>query len=252
LSTLWADAISLDYVTLNLFSGFKFSRQARAQDQRDMWESADLARLFATPVWSGCQSPHRRSAQGPLIIRDERFWLPLTAIFSGLRQEEICQLQVSDVKCEQGIWFFDVNDEPPRKLKNRTAVRLVPIHSELVRIGFLGHVEEQRKNNQVRVFSGLKPGGADRRLGHGFTKWFSRYRQETGIYRPGLDFHSFRHSATTFMHRAGVGDSIIDRVTGHATPGETSRYTKGSDLRQLQQAIEAIAPGVDLAWLRLA
>jgi hypothetical protein len=50
----------------------------------------------------------------------------------------------------------------------------------------------------------------------------------------------------------GVGDSIIDRVTGHATPGETSRYTKGSDLRQLQQAIEAIAPRVDLAWLRLA
>jgi integrase len=69
-----------------------------------------------------------------------------------------------------------------------------------------GHLfirEEQRKNNQVRVFSGLRPGGADRRLGHGFTKWFSRYRQENGIYRPGLDFHSFRHSATTFMHRAG-------------------------------------------------
>ena len=142
LSTLWADAISRDYVTVNLFSGFKFSRQARAQDQRDMWESADLARLFATPVWSGCQSPHRRSAPGPLIIRDAKFWVPLIAVFSGLRQEEICQLQVSDIKCEQGIWYFDVNDEPPRKLKNRTAVRLVPIHSELVRIGFLGHVEE--------------------------------------------------------------------------------------------------------------
>src|ERR1700730_7720811 len=177
LSTLWADAISRDYVTVNLFSGFKFSRQARAQDQRDMWESADLARLFATPVWSGCQSPHRRSAPGPLIIRDAKFWVPLIAVFPGLRQEEICQLQVSDIKCEQGIWYFDVNDEPPRKLKNLTAVRLVSIHSELVRIGFLGHVEEQRKNNQVRVFSELKPGGADRRLGHGFTKWFSRYRQ---------------------------------------------------------------------------
>ena len=219
LSTLWADAISQEYVTANFFSGFKFSRQARAQDQRDMWESADLARLFATPVWSGCQSPHRRSAPGPFIIRDGKFWIPLIAIFSGLRQEEICQLQVSDIKCEQGIWYFDVNDEPPRKLKNRTAARLVPIRFELVRIGFLGHVEEQRKNNQVRVFSELKPGGADRRLGHGFTKWFSRYRQETGIYRPGLDFHSFRHSATTFMHRAGVADSIIDlpRPRGRAT-----------------------------------
>jgi len=148
--------------------------------------------------------------------------------------EEICQLKISDIKCEQGIWYFNINDEPPRKLKNRTAVRLVLIHSELVRSGFLGHVEGQRKNNQLRVFSELKP-STDGRLGHGFTKWFSRYRQQNGIYRPGLDFHSFRHSATTFMHRAR-GDSIIDRVTGHATPGETSRYTKGSDLRQLQQA----------------
>lgn len=251
LSTLWTDAISRDYVTANLFCGFKFSRQARAQDQRDMWERADLARLFATPVWSGCQSPYRRSTPGPFIIRDEKFWLPLIAVFSGLRQEEICQLQVSDIKCEQEIWYFNI-DEPPRKLKNRTAVRLVPLHSELVRMGFLGHVEEQRKNKQVRVFSELKPGGADGRLGHGFTKWFSRYRQETGIYRPGLDFHSFRHSATTFMHCAGVRDSIIDRVTGHATPGETSRYTKSSDLRQLQQAVEAIALGADLERLRLA
>jgi integrase len=232
LSTLWADAISRDYVAANLFSGFKFSRQARAQDQRDMWESADLVRLFATPVWSGCQSPHRRSAPGPLIIRDEKFWLPLIAVFSGLRQEEICQLQVSDVKCEQGIWYFDVNDEPPRKLKNRTAVRLVPIHSELVRIGFLGHVEEQRKNNQVRVFSGLKPWGCRRAPRPWLHEVVFALPPGKCIYRPGLDFHSFRHSTTTFMHRAGVMDSIIDRVTGHATPGETSRYTKGSDLRR--------------------
>jgi integrase len=144
-----------------------------------------------------------------------------------LRQEEICQLQVSDIKCEQGIWYFDVNDEPPRKLKNRTAVRLVPIHSELVRIGFLGHVEEQRKNNQVRVFSGLKAGGADGRLAMASRSGFRATARKMVSIGPDSISIPFRHSTTTFLHRAGVTDSVIDRVTGHATPGETSRYTKG-------------------------
>lgn len=250
LSTLWTDAIARGDAKDNIFSGFKFPRQPLAQEQRQMWDQRDLARLFATPVWSGCQSPHRRAAPGPIVIRDEKFWLPLIAVFSGLRQEEICQLHISDIKREQGIWHFDINDESPRKLKNRTAVRLVPVHSELLRIGFLDHVEEQRRNKQARVFPEFKPGGADGRLGHGFTKWFSRYRKETGIYRPGLDFHSFRHSATTLMHRAGIMDSVIDRLTGHVTPGETSRYTKGSDLNQLKDAIEGISIGVNLDGLR--
>lgn len=249
LSTLWSDAAARGLVTENIFSGFKFARQALAQEQRQMWETADLMRLFATPVWSGCKSESRRSTPGHLIIRDEKFWLPLIAVFSGLRQEEICQLHVSDIKAKDGIYFLDINDEPPRKLKNRSSVRLVPVHSELIRLGFIEHVRKQENRNHARIFPDLNPGGADKRLGHGFTKWFSRYRQETGLYKPGLDFHSFRHSATTFMHRAGVIDSLVDRITGHVTPGETARYTKSSDLIQLRDAIERISIGFSLGHL---
>ena len=72
---------------------------------------------------------------------------------------------------------------------------------------------------------------------------------DTGIYRSGLDFHSFRHTATTLMHRAGFAGSILDHVTGHVTPGETARYTKGSTLHQLRDAVEAIDVGVDLERL---
>lgn len=249
LSTLWADAVSRGQATENIFKGFKFPKQALAQEQRQMWEREDLERLFMTPVWTGCKSENRRSTPGRLIIRDEKFWLPLIAVFSGLRQEEICQLHVSDLKEKDGIYFFDINDQPPRKLKNRSSVRLVPVHSELLRLGLVEYVRKQDDRDQSRVFPGLKPGGADKRLGHGFTKWFSRYRQETGLYKPGLDFHSFRHSATTFMHRGGVTDSLVDRITGHVTPGETARYTKSSDLSQLRDAIEKISVGFSLAHL---
>jgi len=243
-SSLWDEVIPRGEATENIFSGFKFPHQQRAQDQRPMWLRSDLARLFATPVWTGCKSAHRRSAAGNEIIRDEKFWLPLIAVFSGTRQEEICQLHVADVREEEGVWLFDINMKPPRRLKNKSAVRLVPIHHELLRLGFLQYVEQRQSAGDERIFPNLEPGGADGRLGHGFTKWFTRYRRDTNVYEDGRDFHSFRHSATTFLHQAGAPDSIVDRLTGHTTPGETARYTKSSNLKHLQAAIDAVDIGV--------
>lgn len=249
LSALWEELIPTGAATENIFLGFKFPHQQRAQDQRPMWTRSDLARLFATPTWTGCKSEHRRSTPGPEIIRDEKFWLPLIAVFSGARQEEICQLQVEDIRREEGVWVFDINMKPPRKLKNKSAVRLVPIHHELIRLGLLDYVADRRRNGDARIFPNMQPGGADGRLGHGFTKWFTRYRRDAKVYEPGRDFHSFRHSATTFLHQGGASDSIVDRLTGHTTPGETSRYNKASNLSQLKEAIDAIDIGVTFEQL---
>lgn len=215
-----------------------------------MWSPDDLARLFKTPIWTGCKSAGRRTLPGSMIIRDEKFWIPLIAVFSGARQEEICQLHIDDIQQQAEIWVFDINAKPPRQLKNKSAVRIVPIHKELIRIGFLEYVEAQRKAGQDRVFSNLEPGGADDRLGHGFTKWFTRYRRDVGLYEPGKDFHSFRHSATTLLHHGGVEDSIIDRITGHVLQGESGgRYNKVSLVKQLNAGIQAIDFGVDFSAL---
>lgn len=252
LSTLWDEAIPTGAASENIFSGFKFPHQQRAQEQRPMWMRGDLARLFATPIWTGCKSEVRRSTPGSAIIRDEKFWLPLIAVFSGCRQEEICQLHVADVRQEEGIWVFDINMRPPRRLKNKSAIRLVPIHKELIRIGLLDYAEERRNAGDARLFPNLEPGGADGRLGHGFTKWFTRYRRDTKVYEPGRDFHSFRHSASTFLHHGDVPDSVIDRLTGHTTPGETARYTKSTNIEQLKRAIDKIDISIDFDHLYIA
>ena len=251
MSALWASALPRGDVSENIFTGFRFANSKKAVDQREMWSRDDLRRLFSSPVWTGSASQSRRSAPGPHVIKDPKFWLPLIAVFSGMRQEEICQLQVEDIRTDGQITFFDINDRAPRMLKNANAVRQVPIHQELIRLGLLTFVEDLR-GSQRQIFAELKGGGADGRLGHAYTKWFTRYRRDIGLYRPGLDFHSLRHSATTWMHQADVARAVIDHVTGHATPGETSRYTKKSMLTQLASAIERIDIGVDLSALHVA
>jgi integrase len=249
LSALWGEATEAGEVASNIFLGFRFQNSQKARDQRSMWTDDELTTLFATPIWRGSASKDRRSKPGEIVLRDEKFWLPLIAVFSGLRQEEICQLRPSDVRQESQIWVFDINSGGTRQVKNSNAVRLVPVHDELVKIGILAYVERQRAAGAELVFDQLTPGGADGRLGHNFTKWFTRYRRDVGLYRPSLDFHSFRHSATTFMQWANVAAPIIDELTGHAPVGETSRYTKSFLIEQLATGINSIRPKIDLSFL---
>ncbi|RUX23414.1 site-specific integrase [Mesorhizobium sp. M2A.F.Ca.ET.037.01.1.1] len=249
LSGLWGSALSAGTVSQNIFSGFRFGSAKKATEQRDAWTRPELETLFSSPLYTGCKSEVRRAEPGSLVLKDERYWIPLIGILSGMRQEEIAQLHTEDVKEADGISFFDINDKPPRMLKNANAARQVPLHVTLIKLGFLEYVDQCRKSRQVRLFPNLKPGGADNRLGHSFSKWFTRYRRDIGVYRKGLDFHSFRHSASTLMHQAGVERAVLDHVTGHSTPGETSRYVKASALAQLQSAINSIDIGFDIVAL---
>ncbi len=249
MSALWEWLQTRGYVTENLFTGFKFPKTVVAHQQRNMWTPSDLQALFTSPLWRGCQSPARRTKPGTCIRRDEKFWLPLVGVFSAMREEEICQLHMEDVRHEDGVWYFDINARLPRHVKNRNAVRRVPIHAELVRLGFVQYVEGLRNRGETRVFPDLEPGGADGRFGHAFTKWFSRYRKDVGLYQDKLDFHSFRHTAITLMQRAEVPEPVIQSLVGHAGTGETARYTKGFTLAHLKAAIDKINPNLDLSWL---
>ena len=250
LSTLWDSAIDHGTATINIFNDWKFPAAKRAKDQRQMWTVDALKSLFKTPIWTGCQSEHRRSKPGAHIIRDEKFWLPLIAVFSGMRQEEICQLRLEDLRQAEGIWVFDLREGDGRQLKNRNAIRKVPVHKNLIGLGLLRYADQLRSQSGQLLFPNLHPGGADDRLGHNYSKWFTRYRRDTNLYAEGLDFHSFRHSATTFMLQAKASTSVVDEVTGHATAGETARYHKGFTIAQLQEAIDSIDIGVDLSHLR--
>ena len=64
-----------------------------------------------------------------------------------MRLEEISQLSVDDVYFVDGIWVFDVNTKPSRdgrndkQVKNKNAVRIVPMHNKLIDLGFIEYVD---------------------------------------------------------------------------------------------------------------
>lgn len=221
--------------------GFEFPSKGRANSKRQMWEGERLAKLFSSPVWTGCQSAAWRSTPGALVIRDEKYWLPLLGLYHGNRLEEFAQLRREDIRCESDIWYFDINGEGDRQIKNEQSRRRVPMHPEILRIGFLKYVEMTALQPTDLVFPELRPGGPDNKLGFYFTKWWSRYRRDIGLYEKGLDYHSFRHGVTTKLYAAGVAEAVVDELTGHEGQG-TSRtvYKKDLPLCVLRDAIERI------------
>jgi integrase len=235
----------------NLGRGFTFNTKGPARKQRDMWTGDELHRLFVSPVWTGCHASVR-SRPGNEIIRDALFWLPLLGLFHGNRLEEFAQLRREDVAVADGVPFLRITDDDGRRLKNAQSRRDVPLHPELIRLGFLEHVAQVTARPNDPVFPELKPGGKDRKVGYYFTKQFSNYRQTIGVRRRGLDYHSFRHGVTTKLYQADVSEAVIDLLTGHDQGGGESRrrYLKGIPRPQLRAALERVTwPELDLSAL---
>jgi integrase len=172
-------------------------------------------------------------------------WVALIAAFSGMRLEEIAQLSVADVREELAngatVTVIDIHNGGENKLKNETSARLIPMHSELVRLGLLDYVKALKAGP---LFPGLtrrasKGGKVGARLGELFRKQLVAL----GLKREGLCFHSFRHSVAGRLDAAGVPQSDAARILGHAVSGMSyGVYSQGGPgLKRVAAVVEMVA-----------
>jgi integrase len=83
-------------------------------------------------------------------------WCAAIALYTGARLEEIAQLTTADFREEAAngarVWCIDIHNGGENKLKNDSSARLIPVHSELVRLGLLDYVKALPKGP---LFPGL-------------------------------------------------------------------------------------------------
>jgi integrase len=107
-----------------------------------------------------------------------------------------------------------------------------------LRLGFLDFF--QSRENQRRLFPDFSytvNGGYGRNLG----RWYNEsFLPKLGIKKPGLVFHSLRHTMVTRLGQAGVSEPIYQCLVGHAREGVTQEIylREGYTLQQLKQAVE--------------
>ena len=69
-----------------------------------------------------------------------------------MRTNEMCQILLSQVKKEIGIWFIFIEDSEETKVKTQNAIRKVPVHPQLIDLGFVDYETTQKKSKRSRLF----------------------------------------------------------------------------------------------------
>ena len=226
--------------------------------KRQLFTPEELQAVFSAPLFTGCQDDGNGYAiPGDNKPRGGRFWVPLVALFNGLRCNEACQLYTEDVGEENGIPYLHVRgdlddeEETEKRVKNDASWRKVPVHPELLKIGFMEYVEERRRDKTApRLFPTLNPCKATGRFSKPFSKWFARFLTSACGHKPKATFHSFRHHFRTQLTKGDVQREYVEALGGWKPEGSSEIEYRHAELPELRRAIEKITyPGLDLSHL---
>lgn len=260
-STIFSHAMNLGWIESNPAKGKLLSdrfKERRKTPKKAQFTAEEMNQLFAAPLYTGCQNDlGGYNRPGPNRPRRGRFWVPLLALFHGMRLNECCQLLVTDIAREDGVDVIRVTlgdsdaETVAKRLKTGASERTVPIHPELKRIGFLEFVEERRrKGDSERLFPEL-PASRDGYLSDIFSKWFARFVSQSVGKKCRARFHSFRHMFRDALRRAGTSEERVNAIQGwEAGSGMQAHYGQGFDASTLFEEIEKVTyPGLDLSHL---
>jgi integrase len=219
-----------------------------AFDKRLPYSVAQLKAILTSPLYTGHKSETSRHRPGTLVIRDGKFWVPLIALYSGMRMGEIVQLLTADMRQEDGIWYFDVtkSEGDGKKIKTESSIRRVPVHRALIVAGLLGAKAKAKPND--RLFPDIEP-GADGYFSHNLSKWWGRYSRQVGFWMKKTAFHSFRHNFKDAGLNAKIPEFALRALMGHADKSVHASYGSGPSLKVLKEEIDKVGYPIDLHTL---
>lgn len=169
---------------------------------------------------------------GKLVKNNKEYELIIKiAQYAGARQNEIIQLTKEDIKQEKDseIWYFDINANNGKKIKNIESIRKIPIHSKIEK-EVLEHVKGLKQNKLFNLSSNK------------FSSSFSTFKQKLNFKETQV-FHSFRNTLQNDLKQSFVELTIVDCIVGHKTSESkmTLDYTQPYYLTTLKNAIEKIS-----------
>ncbi|HYG85097.1 MAG TPA: DUF6538 domain-containing protein [Azospirillum sp.] len=259
LSSLFNYAVHEEYMDRNPSKGLQVADNMRKKDKKHPFSMKQLQSIFNAPLYTGCQNDGAGYATpGPARPRRGRFWVPLLSLFTGMRLNECCQLEVTDVKTLDGVPCILIredseaggDDSDRKRVKTDAGERFVPVHPELERLGFMDHVAQMKAKGEKRLFPDL-PAGANGYYSDPFSKWFGRFLDKAGAKEGKVSFHSFRHNYRDALREADISRERVRALGGWTDNGGAEEiYGKGLKASTLRAEIEKIAyPELDLRHL---
>lgn len=176
-------------------------------EKKDALTEADIKTIF----FSGDYKPD--GFKNPAY-----YWVPLIALYTGMRLEEICQLHTEDVYQEDDVWIFDIRLDSTdglndKILKNKNAARKVPIHKDLIELGFLDYLKRTAEDS-IRLFPDLNKTDKSPKYGKQVGKQFAGLLKRKRI-TGKKSFHSLRHSFSNYFKQRNLHTDMFTQIMGH-------------------------------------
>ena len=209
-----------------------------AGPSRIPYDMDDIRMILCSPLFHSTEEAPSNGIMKRLTPEERRDYqrLILLGIFTGARLEEIGQLDVDDIREEDGITYIFIHADTAtgRRIKNKTSRRKVPVHPFLLNTGFLPGVgsgarqeEDRRGGGGGKLFPTLT--SKTDTLTAPFSKWWRRYTISIGVYTPQKTFHSFRHTFKRTMRDAGIDGKLTDALQGHAGTSIADSYGRDAE-----------------------
>lgn len=243
-------AINNGIVNNNIFSHFKFtvSKKLKRDSQGKPFTDTELESIFDNEIYSK-----------KIFDKNYKYWVPIALLYTGARLNDICNLKISDIINIGGIHCINISES-----KTEAGKRIVPLHSQLITLGFLDFVKYKQLKGCIYLFEELPEykTKAGRVVGRGNTvgKWFNQknekdthvgYLNKCNVTGKGKRLHSFRNTFINHLKQQRVQNEEVKAVVGHVSDDMTfATYADPYKLSVLQEVVEQINyRGVQLPWL---
>jgi integrase len=228
-----------------------------ASDKRKPFTLEQIAQFFKSDFYAEC------AKHPPAFAHDKqgwRFWLPFLCLFTGARPNEMAQLDLTDLKqTADGTLYVDIaettdDDESTgaaKTVKTVASRRKIPLHPELIKIGFVQFVEQRKKSgNGPRLFPDLKPDQYGNHASYALKRFRETFLPEAIKLEACQTFYSFRHSWRDALRRIDAPASTLEAVGGWSQGKTSDSYgeSKNPDL-QFKIIRKISFPGLDLSAL---
>ncbi len=234
LSTVLQWASNNGHIDNNPAQGVKVDTGGKAQQEKSYlhFDRDDLKKIFGHEMFA---DPARYELKQ---------WATLVMLYTGVRNSsEMSGMKLKNIYEERGVPVFYLEEAS----KNARSKRLVPIHRDLVTLGFLDHVEALRAKGQELLFPDWSP--SDK-----VNNWFNvtYLRRTLGITSKSKVFYSFRHTLATELARSGCDRQLSMMITGHAPQDIAATYIQDSPITLMAGALDKVAFDLPIPVLRAA
>lgn len=248
-------AVRVGHIDRNPADGVKHGKTklVRADELRKAYAPDDISKLVDAYV--GMKDEEKAKLKGS----PDRFWIPFISLYSGLRLNEICQLNTDDVKQDEetAVWYFhvEITEGDEKMIKSAAARRKVPLHDHLISLGLLDYCKGKADDGAPRLWMNLRK--TYRGYHKNFINWFLGNGQTKGFLRTRvtddskLNFHSFRHTFINELKQKRADERILVEIAGHSNKSMTfGRYGKPYGLNEKQEVVNMLQYRIDLEELK--